>query len=423
MPDSENQRKIYSLLDITSSIQKTIANTYTGAYWIKAEMNKLNYYKYSGHCYPDLVEKQDNKTIAQIRANIWKSDYIAINNKFLKILKEPLKDGIKVLILARVSFDPVHGLALRILDIDPQYTLGDLEREKQLTIARLKDEGIFNLNKTLTLPILPQRLAVISVETSKGYADFIQVINHNQWGYKFFHMLFPTVLQGEKAVEGIIRQLMLIKKVKHHFDLVAIIRGGGGDIGLSCYNSYELCRELANFPLPVITGIGHATNETVAEMLSHSNAITPTKLADFLIQHFHNFSVPLQNNSNKLIEISKRLINEQKNLLKAESRLCRSATAGHIQNNRGSIAAGKKQLKNICHYFFKRQAEMINHSEKNISNMSPANVLKRGYSITRINNKSLLSPDSLKEGDTITTILFEGELESKLIEIRKNKKI
>ena len=185
---------------------------------------------------------------------MWKDDYIKINNTFQKVLKEPLKDGIKILFLASISFDPTYGLALRIIDIDPGYTLGDLEREKQETIKKLQDEGIFNKNKTLKLPLLPQRIAVISVETSKGYADFLKVIDTNSWGYKFFHLLFPSLLQGEKAVEGIINQLRRIRKVRSHFDVVAIIRGGGGDIGLSCYNSFILAKEIALFPIPVITG-------------------------------------------------------------------------------------------------------------------------------------------------------------------------
>ena len=270
MPEVINDRQIFSLLEVTRSIQKTIAERYKSSYWIKAELNKLNYYRQSGHCYPELVEKQNGKIVAQIRSNLWKDDYLKIDNNFKRVLNETLKDGIKILFLASISFHPEYGLNLRIIDIDPSFTLGDLEKEKQETIKKLKDEDLFNKNKLLILPTLPQRIAIISVETSKGYADFLQVFEqaNKSWRYKFFHMLFPSLLQGDNAVPSIIKQLNRIKKVINHFDVVAIVRGGGGDIGLSCYNNYNLAKEVALFPIPVITGIGHATNETVTEMIS-----------------------------------------------------------------------------------------------------------------------------------------------------------
>ncbi|MDO9028037.1 MAG: exodeoxyribonuclease VII large subunit, partial [Candidatus Roizmanbacteria bacterium] len=268
MPEKVNDKTVLSLLEVTQSIQKTLSERYKSSFWVKAEMNKLNLYPQSGHCYPDLVEKKDGKVIAQMRATLWKDDYIRINNSFQRILKEPLKNGVQILFSAKITFDPAYGLALRIIDIDPSFSLGELEREKQETIERLKKEGIFNKNKEQKLPLLPQRIAIISVETSKGYADFLKIIDENSWGYKFFHFLFPAFLQGEKAIESIGHQLKRIEKVKSHFDVVAIIRGGGGDVGLSCYNNYQLASEVALFPIPVITGIGHATNETVLEMLA-----------------------------------------------------------------------------------------------------------------------------------------------------------
>ncbi len=287
------ERKILSLLEVTRSIQATLNEQFAAPLWIKAEMNKLNLYPQSGHCYPELLEKQNGKIIAQMRANLWRDDYSRVNAAFLRVLREPLKDGINILFLGKVSYDPVYGLSLRIMDIDPSYSLGELEKEKLLTIERLKKERIFDQNKQLRLPMLPQRIAIISADTSKGLADFTKVIDGNPWGYKFFCMLFPALLQGDQASGQIVAQLDRISRVKHHFDVVAIIRGGGGDIGLSCYNNYELAKTIARFPIPVMTGIGHSTNETVSEMVAYTNAITPTELADFLIQQFHNFSVPV----------------------------------------------------------------------------------------------------------------------------------
>ncbi|NEU07743.1 exodeoxyribonuclease VII large subunit [Flavihumibacter sp. R14] len=447
-------KQVFSLLQVSRSIQKTLSERYSGTYWIKAEMNKLNLYSHSGHCYPELVEKKDGKVIAQMKSILWRDDYRNINYRFLKVLNEPLKDGIKILFLASITYDPAHGLSLIIHDIDPSYTLGDIEKEKQETIKRLQTEGLFNANKLLTIPLLPQRIAIISVETSKGYADFLKVLEQNSWGYRFFHFLFPSLLQGEKAKHSIIAQLRRIRKVREHFDVVAIIRGGGGDIGLSCYNDYELAREIALFPIPVITGIGHATNETVVEMISHTNAITPTKIAEDLIQKFHNFSVPVHRAEERIAEQSRRLIYDERMRFQAEIKLFRSVTERILTENRtrvrehgrsiyrqsvflfkshrdylSAIREGVKKaafiycgtsqqllkqtgqnLKKESSTLLKKHNTELNGMEKNIHNMSPQNVLKRGYSITRLNGHALKTYREAKAGDTLDTILFEGQL-------------
>lgn len=308
MSETIQSKRVFSLHEVAQSIQKTLSERYSSSFWVKAEMNKLNHYHYSGHCYPELVEKSAGKIIAQMRANLWRDDYNRLNSNFLNILKEPLKDGIKILFLAKISFDASHGLALRILDIDPAYTLGDLEAEKLQTIRRLQVGGLFDRNKRLLLPQLPQRIAIISVESSKGYADFLSVLDGNPWGYAFFKMLFPAVLQGERAVEDITNQLTRIQKVKKHFDTVVIVRGGGSDIGLASFNHITLAQAVTECSLPVMTGIGHSTNETVCEMVAYHNAITPTKLAEFLIQQFHNSAFPLQKNTEKIQQLSQNIL-------------------------------------------------------------------------------------------------------------------
>lgn len=456
MPEIINNKNTFSLIEVTKSIQKTLAERYKSSFWVQAEMSKLNHYTHSGHCYPDLVEKRDGKVIAQMRSHLWKDDYIKINRIFQSVLKEPLKDGIKILFLAKISFNPAYGLALRIIDIDPSYTLGDLEKEKQETIRRLKEEDIFGKNKTLQLPLLPQRIAIISVETSKGYADFLKVIDTNEWDYKFFHLLFPALLQGERAVDSISNQLDRVKKVVKHFDVVAIIRGGGGDIGLSCYNHYQLARKIALFPIPVITGIGHATNETVTEMVSFSNAITPTKMAEYLLQKFHNFSVPVQKAEEKIVDKSRRIITEEKTKFRSEIKLFRSVAHNILlesknylkeqaqsmsrqshflfRNERESLitikqsigkgsrillVTGEQEINQAMEKFFNRSLLFLKESkvdltniEKNIGNMSPENVLKRGYSITRLNGKAIRSIDKVIEGDYLKTVVFDGQINS-----------
>jgi exodeoxyribonuclease VII large subunit len=487
MSEIINNKTVFSLIEVTTSIQKTIAARYTSTFWIKAEMIKLNLYTHSGHCYPELVEKRNGKVIAQLRSIIWKDDYNSINNNFLKILKEPLKDGIKILFCAKISFEPVHGLSLTIIDIDPAFTLGDLEKEKQETINRMKEEGIFNLNRLLQIPMLPQRIAIISVETSKGYADFLKVIEGNPWNYKFFHLLFPSILQGENAITSISRNLKRIKKVSSHFDVVAIIRGGGGDVGLSCYNNYELAKEIAKFPIPVITGIGHSTNETVVELISFSNAITPTKIAEYLLQKFHNFSVPVQAARDKIIDKSRRLLSEEKTKFGSEIKLFRSATKNILIEHRNQVKGEAGSLMRQCLFRFKNENDLlqdlrkrikgsvylscrssrqeikqlalnirsmavslfrqiqlvldqhthqitrsagvnlatkhteIKNIETNINNLSPANVLKRGYSITLHNGKAIKSYRDVKAGDVLNTVLFEGNIQSVIESSQKPK--
>jgi exodeoxyribonuclease VII large subunit len=345
MSEIIQNKKAFSLLEVSRSIKDTLAKRYTSTFWVKAEMIKLNHYKHSGHCSPDLVEKNQGRVIAQIRANIWKRDYERINALFTKILKEPLKDGIKILFLAKISFDPVYGLSLHILDIDPSFTLGDLEREKQECIQKLRAEGLLLKNKSTSFPLLPQRIAIISVETSKGYADFLKIIENNLWGYAFFHYLFPSILQGEKAVDGIIYQLARIKTVLHHFDVVAIIRGGGGDVGLACYNDYQLSRAIANFPIPVITGIGHATNQTVAEMISYENAITPSKLAEMLMQYFHNFAQPVNQAQQKIVDKTRHHLSEAKSAFRAQVSLLKTLSQNVLKLNHQAMTASGYSLR------------------------------------------------------------------------------
>lgn len=369
MSEHQKERKVFSLLQVTRSIQKTLSERYGSAFWVKAELNKLNHYPKSGHCYPELVEKKDGKIVSQIRSVLWENDYLRIDQAFRKTVHEPLKDGIKILFLARIKFDPHYGLSLHILDIDPEFTLGDLEREKQETLQRLKTEGIFELNKNLKLAQLPQRIAVISVETSKGYADFLSVLEEarQRWKYEFFHLLFPSVLQGDRAASQMLAQLGNIRKVIDHFDAVVIVRGGGGDIGLSCYNNYALCREIALFPIPVITGIGHATNETAAEMTAYKNAITPSKLAEVFIQKFHDFSVPLEEFRRSIVEKSKLILLDQKANLQTEIRHFRSATRFVLSENRNYLKEVSKNLDWNFQLHFKKEKEKINRSSEELN--------------------------------------------------------
>lgn len=453
-----NDRPVYSLSELTGSIKAVINKTYTRAYYVKAEIIRLNKYPHSGHCYPELVEKEGDRIVTQMRAVIWKTQVEEINAKFLKITGEPLKDNISILCLATIEFSPQYGLALYIQDIEPSYTLGELMRNKMAVIARLKKEGVFGANKRLELPLLPKRIAVISVETSKGYSDFMVTLQENSWNYCFECELFPSILQGDKAITTITAQLEAIAKRQKDFDCVVIIRGGGGDVGLSCYDDYSLSHKVATFPLPIISGIGHSTNESVTDMVSYANKITPTEVAYFLIQQFHNFAIQLEEAQDKIIRYVETLFTREKyqieqiehnylllatQLLTKEKQRIAQIEQDYLLTATRSLTREKHQIeqleqrcklnathrlsqeKNVMENLYRmmqlsskqlfviKNKELENLEEK-IRLLHPHNVLKRGYSITRLNGKALTRPADVKEGDVLVTELSEGEVVSKV---------
>ncbi|MNK57307.1 Exodeoxyribonuclease 7 large subunit [compost metagenome] len=412
MPELIQDKTIFSLLEVSKSIQKTLAERYKSLYWIKAEMNKLNHYTHSGHCYPELVEKQDGKIVAEIRSTLWKADFTRINNNFLKIAQEPLREGITMLFQASISYDPMYGLSLRIVDIDPTFTLGELEKEKLDSIRKLKEEGIYEANKSVPFPTLPKRLAIVSVETSKGLSDFYKIINQNPWGYRLECTLFPALLQGDKSIPSIINQLAIIADKIAEFDVVAIIRGGGGEVGLSSYNNYLLARAIAIFPIPVLTGIGHSTNYTVSEMVAYKNAITPSELADFLIQKFHNFSVPIDKATESIQLLISTRFKEERNTLAQMATHIQWVGKRELQTARTNIQQIQHELAALIKLHFYEHKTALAHTERIIQLSDPRRLLKQGFSITKVNGKLLQSIDQISPGDLIQTMVEDGEITS-----------
>ncbi|NJY62886.1 exodeoxyribonuclease VII large subunit [Salinimicrobium sp. CDJ15-81-2] len=412
-----SQKKIFPLSKLTEAIENVINTHCSKVVWVKAEIVKLNYYQHTGHCYPDLVEKKDGRIVAELRGNIWRSNFDMINAKFRSVLNEELRDDMTVVVQATITYHSVYGLALNILDIDPEYTLGELAKQRAEAIKKLTTEGLFDANKQRSLPRLPKTIAVISVSSSKGYQDFVNVIENNPWKYQFHCKLFPAILQGERAVTTIKAQLKRIREHKKLFDAVAIIRGGGGEIGLSCYDNYDLSREIAAFPLPVLTGIGHSTNETVSELVSYKSFITPTKIAEFLLQEFHNFSMPLKENTEKIISAANLLFERQ------ETQLSRvSSSFGFLAER--ILQRDRNKLKNFGQILFagskvllKQETFELKNIENTIALLSPKNILKRGYSITRKDGKIVQDAGQLVEGDLIETEFYSGKASGKIEKI------
>ncbi len=456
--ESSPAKKHFTLLEVARSIEKTIREKFTGRYWVKAEIAKLNYYPKSGHCYPELVEKKDGKVLAQMRSTIWASYFNAITRKFNQATKEELREGMTVMLLAKVEFHPSHGMQLNVLDIDTDYSLGQMAREKNETIARLKKEGIFDSNKKIAFPLLPKRIAIISVQTSKGFHDLMSILEKNDWGYKFSHLLFPALLQGDHAAQSIRRQLWNIKRHAAHFDVALIIRGGGGDIGLSCYDNYELAKDVALLPIPVITGIGHSTNETVVEMIANQNKITPTDVAYFLIQQFHNFAARVQTAMDTVAGYAENLLSDEQQRLDGQIRHFKSNTQRLIDRNKFSLQSSAQNIERISRSFLNNQRRDLRESayklkykpvqkvsderialngwakllalhgrqtmknessrlatfETKVKLLEPRNVLKRGYSITSHNGKVVKDAGALKAGEIIQTEFYNGKIESKI---------
>ncbi|QBQ42818.1 exodeoxyribonuclease VII large subunit [Sphingobacterium psychroaquaticum] len=412
MPEQIQDRTIFSLLEVTRSIQKTLADRYQSLYWIKAEMNKLNHYTHSGHCYPELVEKKEGKVVAEIRSVLWKADYQRINQQFLKLLNEPLREGITILFQAGISYDPLYGLSLKIVDIDPTFVLGELEKEKIESIRRLQEEGIYDANKKLPFPTVPKRLAIVSVETSKGLSDFFKIIQANPWGYRFESTLFPALLQGDKSVPSIIKQLAVIAEQTEAFDAVAIIRGGGGEVGLSSYNNYLLARAIAIFPIPVLTGIGHSTNETVSEMVAYKNAITPSELADFLIQKFHNFAIPVDQAQRRMVRACQAIFTQQEAQLQHFSQQISWSGKSIFMTQRNKIDNIQSHLQLFSRQLLKEHYAEIENASRLVNLASPKQILRRGFSITRVAGKAITDVNEVPDGATVETELLHGTIHS-----------
>jgi exodeoxyribonuclease VII large subunit len=389
--------QIFSLKQVALSIEKTIASRYNQQYWVKAEIHKLNKYP-SGHAFPELVEKEDGKIVAQLNGSIWKQHLQRIEKIFIDQVQEPLKDGIQVLMLVRVQFNPTFGLSLQIQDIDPAFTLGHLQKEKDITLKKLKAEGLLQTNQQLPYPLIAKRIAVISAPTSKGLSDFYQVLDQNAFGYTFHTQLFEAYVQGDVAVASILEALQEIEKCQEQFDVVVLVRGGGAEVGLTCYNNYELCKGIATFPLPILTGIGHSTNLTVAEMIAYASAITPTQLAEMLIAQFREFELRIERLSQGVVQHAQM----------------------QIQRNTDKINQVVQNLNWASNQYFKAKLLELEHALQKINLLDPIHILNRGFTITTIDGTLLKNISELENGQLMQTQTNEALIYSKIEKPNQN---
>lgn len=452
------EKKVYHLSDIGKSLQNMIEKHYRSGFWIKAEISKLNYYPKTGHCFPDLVERKDGKIKAQMRGIIWSTHYQKISTNFLEIAKTPLEDGMQILFRAKVTYHQTYGFSLQIIRVDPAFTLGELAIEKEKCIKRLTDEKLYLNNKNLPTPLLIKRLAIVSYNTSKGYADFLNIIQQYKHKFNLQYQLFPSLLQGDKAEKQLVQQLQLIEKRATSFDAICILRGGGGEVGMNCYNSFEVAEAIAKSSLPVYTGIGHSTNETVSEMIAHKNCITPTDFAYHVVERFNAFDVRitsakqdlrffvnylLENQQLELLQTSLKLKKQVKHIVKFQNQLLlqlnncihtkpvkliqkKSDHLHYIQSGIKrhplfKLQVAKKELAHHQHVllilassFLSKQNQAVQHQAQRLKYLSPNHTLQRGYSLILKNGKIITDITELKLGDTIENFTHLGKISSEI---------
>jgi exodeoxyribonuclease VII large subunit len=328
----------------------------------------------------------------------------------------------KVLLLAVVNFHEVFGLSLNVRDIDPTYTMGEMARKKKEVIDRLKKEGIIDLNKELSLPLVPQRIAVISSPAAAGYGDFFNQIDNNFYRYKFIHILFPALMQGHEAETSILSALNKIKKKQHLFDVVVIIRGGGSAIDLNCFDSYTLASQISRFPLPVITGIGHEKDDTVTDIVAHTKLKTPTAVAEFLISGILSFEEKIIDRGNKIKTDTERLLKDADYRLDTLSQRLTFIPLQVTASHNNTLSIHQRDLLSHIKQLFQHEENRFNRMEQALRLLNPANVLRRGYSITRYRGKILKNESALKKWAVIETRLYKGTVTSIVQQQKKEDK-
>jgi exodeoxyribonuclease VII large subunit len=455
-----------SLTELQLIIRDSLYVSLPDFYWVTAEISELKENS-AGHCYIELIEKNpDERNVrARVRAIIWSNRYRFIKAFFENSTKETLREGLKILVKIKVEYHELYGLSLIISDIDPAFTIGDMAIKRQLIIKRLEEEGVFSMNKELEIPLVAQRIAVVSSKNAAGYTDFIRQLKGNSFGYVFYTTLVETSMQGNDTEAGVINALDKIALSYHLFDLVVIIRGGGSQSDLSWFDSYNIAYHVTQFPLPVITGIGHDKDISVTDLVANKSLKTPTAVADFLIQSVAEAENYIFEMSTDIIEASRKIIERYKNRIETSAvriypvtrlmltAIRESLSAKTIEiNNKGKnliykaslIPSGlhSKLISEVRSVLSveKRELDMYNQNlrttaisvlsstnqrmeslERNLQLLKPENVLSRGYTITSLNGKIIKGKKNLKSDDIIDTRFIDGIIRSRVINKEKSK--
>lgn len=408
-----------SLSELTGQIQAVIRQNFSNTIWVRAEISELR--ENGGHCYLELIEKESDSDhiIAKVRANIWSGTYRMLKPYFESSTGESFRAGMTVLVSVVVEFNGLYGFSLNIRDIDPVFTIGELAARRMEIIRQLEAEGIADMNKELSFPVLPQRLAIISSETAAGYGDFCDQLNANSRNYAFYPKLFPAIMQGMQAELSIIQALEKIYDHIDLFDVVVIIRGGGATTDLSCFDSYNLALNCAQFPLPIIAGIGHQRDVSILDMVAHTSVKTPTAAAEFLISNLVEAEDMINEFAHQLSNFaSKATKNEERILEMTRLRIKQAARTGFLKET-NVLSTYLFKIKNYAQNRMVHESSRLNLIQTKIETHSPKFLTERGYTITTMNGKRLTSTQEIKTGDKITTHLPDGNFNSKILYINK----
>lgn len=402
-----------SLYELGRLIRRTLNEGLPDAYWVQAELSEVRE-AYNGHCYIELVQKANRAGVllAKARGTIWANIYKMLKPYFENATGQRFMAGIKVLLQVSVEYHEQYGLSLTVHDIDPTYTLGDMARRRREILMQLEEEGVLTLNKELPMPTLPQRIAVISAAGAAGYGDFCDQLMGNPYGFVFYPKLFPAVMQGDRVEETVIAALDRIAAERDEWDVVVIIRGGGATSDLSGFDTYPLAANCAQFPLPIITGIGHERDDTVLDMVAHTRVKTPTAAAEYLITALSDAAAVLDTLVASLTaNIIECIHHEHTRLQQIATRLPSLLALVHAKQQH-RIEQIESRLKVAGANSLAKQQYRLQLIEKIIEGASPQLILQRGYSITRCDGHVVRNAASLPEGAVLTTEFADGQVSS-----------
>ena len=402
--------KFHTLFELNRLVRETIECEMPNEYWVEAELSECR--ELRGHCYMELIEKdkQTATPIAKASAKCWASKWILVRPYFERTTGQRLVAGMKVLLKVYPQFHEAFGFSWIVTDIDPTYTLGDMARKRQEIIRQLKEEGVFDLQKELTLPLFCQRIAVISSETAAGYGDFCNQLTDNPYGFQFQTQLFPAIMQGEGVEQSIINALERI--YDQPFDCVVIIRGGGATSDMSGFDTLALAEHVANFPIPIITGIGHDRDESILDMVSHTRVKTPTAAAALLIDHLKEVLDTVNNAQNSITRLVQQKLSTLSTQLSSVSEAIPRLFSIVKTRQEAKIDALQQRLPMLIERRFLAENHRLQLMEEKLKALDPQLLLKRGYSITLHKGRAVKDATTLKAGDEIETRLAQGLIHS-----------
>lgn len=403
-----------SLYDLNALVRRCLEGCLPDEYWVQAELSEVRVHPATGHCYVEFVQKdpRGNNLVAKARGVIWSNVFRLLKPYFEESTGQTFTAGIKVLVQVTVSFHELYGYSLTVQDIDPTYTLGDMAQRRRQILKQLEEDGVLTLNKELPMPVLPQRIAVISSATAAGYGDFCHQLEHNPRGYSFKTKLFAAAMQGDRVEESILAALDNINRQAGDFDVVVIIRGGGATSDLSCFDSYWLAAACAQFPLPIITGIGHERDDTVLDSVAHTRVKTPTAAAELLIGCMDEAADHLADLAARMHEsVTARLKQERTRLYQLRHRIP-AASVRRVSSAKLALLTARKDLHRSVEAMLARRKHRLALLKQRLADASPDKLLARGYSITLKDGKAVKDVSRLQAGDVLTTRVYQGEITS-----------